>query len=59
MNVKQLIKLLKNCDPNSHIRTVKEFEEDLDNQWVCDLEESRQGESGYEYGGEIRLLTVE
>ena len=50
MKVKDLIQLLKKCDLNSEVRTVKETEEDLENQWVYALENDQ---------GEVRLITSE
>jgi hypothetical protein len=60
MNVKELIKQLENLPQDLPIRVinteknVKAFE----NEWVYELE-SKKGESGFEYCGEVRLLTTE
>lgn len=59
MKVKHLIKLLEECDPNSDVRAVKEncyFEA---NEWVIGIEENHKGDSGYEFEGEVRLITNE
>ena len=61
MNVKELIQKLKNLPQDLPIRiintekNVKVFE----NEWVYELECSITGESGFEYCGEVRLLTTE
>ena len=60
MNVKELIKQLENLPQDLPIRVintetnVKAFE----NQWVYELDCSKKGESGFEYCGEVRLLTT-
>jgi len=59
MEVKDLIELLKKCNPNAEVRAVREVEEDIENHWIHTIEESEQGESGYEKYGEVRLITNE
>ena len=58
MNVKELIKQLKNLPQDLPVRlTNMNSEQNEINEWVCGVECSKTGESGYEYCGEIRLIT--
>jgi len=59
MEVKDLIELLKKCNPNAEVRAVREVEEDIENHWIHTIEESKRGENGYEKYGEVRLITNE
>lgn len=49
MNAKELIDLLKMCP--------EELDVICNDLWIQGVEFSEQGESGYEIGGEIRLIT--
>ena len=59
MEVKDLIQLLKKWNPLAEVRAVREVEKDIENYWIHTIEESAQGESGYEKYGEVRLITNE
>jgi hypothetical protein len=61
MNVKELIKKLENLPQDLPIRVVNTEEnvKAFENEWVYELECSETGESGFEYCGEVRLLTTE
>ena len=59
MEVKDLIELLKKCNPSAEVRAVREAEEDIENHWIHTIEESQRGESGYQKYGEVRLITNE
>ena len=59
MEVKDLIELLKKCNPSAEVRAVREVEEDIENHWIHTIEESQKGESGYHHYGEVRLITNE
>jgi hypothetical protein len=60
MKVKELIEKLKELPQDLPIRAYNRYE-DLNraNEWVVEIEHSDTGESGYEYCGEVRLLTSE
>ena len=60
MNVQELIdKLQKIEDKTLPIRVVNQDSEDEGNIWVFDSEVSSTGDSGYEYSGEVRLISGE
>lgn len=61
MNVKELIKKLENLPQDLPIRVVNTEEnvKAFENEWVYDIDFSETGQSGFEYCGEVRLLTAE
>ena len=59
MTAKELIEKLKQMPQDLELRVVNDSKEDEVNEWVYDVEFSKQGESGYEVNGEVRLLTCE
>ncbi len=59
MKVKELIKLLQECDQELEVNTFNENSADPTNYWVKDVEEFSKGSSGYEEDGEVLLITTE
>ena len=59
MKVKELIKLLQECDQELEVNTFNENSNDPTNYWVKDVEEFSRGSSGYEEDGEVLLITTE
>ena len=57
--VQDLIDVLELVDDKSlPIRVIEQGREDegIDNFWLCDIEVSSTGASGYEQSGEVRLI---
>ena len=57
--VQDLIDVLELIDDKSlPIRVIEQGREDegIDNFWLCDIEVSSTGASGYEQSGEVRLI---
>ena len=59
MKVKELIKLLQECDQNLEVNTFNKNSDDPTNYWVVDIEEFSKGSSGYEQDGEVMIITSE
>ena len=57
MNVKELISKLKECPQDLPVlMVVDDLNGGEDNHFVAIVEVSETGQSGYEIGGEVRLL---
>lgn len=59
MKVKELIKLLQNCDQDLEVNTFNKDSDDTTNFWVVGVEEFPKGSSGYELNGEVTIITSE
>ena len=59
MNVKELIEKLKELPQDLPIRALNYDDVEGENEWVVEIEHSDTGQSGYDYCGEVRLLTSE
>lgn len=59
MKVKELIKLLQNCDQDLEVNTINKDSDDTTNFWVVDVEEFPKGSSGHELNGEVMIITSE
>jgi len=60
MNVRQLIAELEKIeDKDLEIRVIEEKDNGDPNFWLDRVEVSNEGDSGYEIGGEVRLIGEE